>query len=176
MNGWVAYPPSWSVTCISAWRWARSRRRWNKRRARSLNGFVGNPGLSKGRLRVCRSVEGVGRFKELKRVDEWPSIRAALFFPVAEGVEQVFNGPVRTLGGEQIGGGAVLPDSVANRGGRVGLQLGLGHQPAQITGQNIATAALGEQGVAGAIDKNMAFASADQCLVAFQHHPAVAES
>ena len=41
---------------------------------------------------------------------------------------------------------------------------------------NIATAALGEQGVAGAIEKNMAFASADECLVAFQHHPAVAES
>src|SRR5205814_155290 len=162
MNGLVAYPLSWSVTCISAWRWARSRRRWNKKPLRSLSGFVGDPGLLMGRLRVCPSVEGVSRFKEPKRVDEWASFRAALFFPIAEGVEQVFDSPVRTLGGEQIGGGAVLPDSVANRGGRVGLQLGLGHQPAQITGQNIATAALGEQGVAGTIDKNMAFASADE--------------
>jgi hypothetical protein len=55
------------------------------------------------------------------------SILAALSFPVPECVEQVLDRPVRSLGGKQIGGGAVLPDAAAEGGGRIGLQLRLGH-------------------------------------------------
>src|SRR6184192_3591192 len=79
-----------------------------------------------------------------------PSVLAAMLFPVAERVEQIFDRPVGAFGGKQIGGGAVLPDAVANRRRRVGLQLRLGQQPAEITGQRVSAPALRQQRIAGA--------------------------
>ena len=46
-------------------------------------------------------------------------------------------------------------------------------QSAQIPGQHITAAALGEERIARAVEEDIAFASADKCLMAFQHNPTV---
>src|ERR1044071_954172 len=101
------------------------------------------------------------------------SVLAALPLSVADGVEEVFDGPIGPFGRQQIGGRAVLPDAVTKRGGGVGLQLGLGQQNAQVSGQDVAAAALGQERVAAAVKEQVALAAAHQCLVTFQSHPAV---
>ena len=102
-------------------------------------------------------------------------LRTPLSFPVAKPIEQVLDGPICAFGGELIGRGAVLPDAVANRGGGIGLQLWLGQQSAQVTGQRIAAAALGEKRIARAVEEKAGPVSADQGLVTFQYDPGVAE-
>ena len=87
---------------------------------------------------------------------------------------EIFDGPVGSGGLQAVGGGAVLPDGVADGLARVGLQGGLGEQTGDEAGQQIAAAALRQPGIAGGVQENVAFAAADQGLVAFQHHPAAA--
>src|SRR2546430_3544042 len=96
-----------------------------------------------------------------------------LFFSIAKRDEQVFDGPVRPFAAQGIGGGAVLPYAVAKCRRRIGLQLRLGQQSPQVSGQHITAAALRQQRVPGAVVKDRAFASADECLVAFERHPTV---
>src|SRR5258708_5855164 len=83
----------------------------------------------------------------------------------SQDLNQVFNDPVRARGLEHVGCGAVLPDSKSQQRRDVLLQSGLSEQSGQVACQRIAAAALGQMGIAGAIDINLAIGAADQSLV-----------
>src|SRR6185295_7526039 len=91
------------------------------------------------------SFAGKGR-KIGAKLSQSAGLREPQPFSAAECVEKIFDRPVCSLVGKPIGCGAVLPDTVAQRGGWVGLQLPLRQQTAEITRQHIAAAALREQG------------------------------
>jgi len=75
-----------------------------------------------------------------------------------------------------IGGGAVLPDGETDGGEGVVLAGGLGQEAGQIAGEQIAAAALRQNGIAGAVDENVAGGAANQGVMSFEHDIAMAEA
>lgn len=75
-----------------------------------------------------------------------------------------------------IGGVSVSPHGVAQSRFGIALQCGLSEQAADKSRKKIATAALREVRIAGAIHENGTGSTADQCVVAFQDDPAIGEA
>ncbi|MFM1941107.1 MAG: hypothetical protein RI897_89 [Verrucomicrobiota bacterium] len=73
--------------------------------------------------------------------------------------------PARVGVAELVGLVAVLPDCVSEGGFGGMLEGGLGEEACEETGEEVAASALGEVGVAGAVDEDGAAVLADQSLM-----------
>src|ERR1035437_825265 len=90
--------------------------------------------------------------------------------------KQILHHPVGAHGLQPICRRAVLPNGIANRLERISPQRGLGQQTGEIPGQHVAAAALGQVRIARRIHINLTRASANERLMALEHHPGIAES
>ena len=96
--------------------------------------------------------------------------------PARSAAHQIFHHPVRTSDLKQVGRRAVLPDGVTDRRQRVRLQRRLRQQSGQKTAEHVARTALRQKRIAGRVHEDLSGVPADECLMAFQHHPAIAET
>lgn len=69
---------------------------------------------------------------------------------------------------------AVSPDSIANSFERIGLELGLGKEAAEKSGEHIAASTLRKIRIAAGIHEDLAAVAADESVVTFENDPAIA--